>query len=328
MPLLFMRSFPETLLDQSCRMAVRRQIEYAADRGVPWGISESAYNLVDRHGNYQYKAFGVPGLGLKRGLGDELVVAPYATALAAVVDPTEAVRNLRRLAGEGLEGAYGYYDAIDYTHGKTEEPESAGKKPARPRGNGGPGLHGPSPGDDPGGPGQRPPRRSDGEALPRRPAGAGHGAAAAGARAAPRAHHPAATGRGDPRDRPAARAGRPPLPVAAHDVSSRAVPVQRQLHRRRDERGRRRQLLSRPRGHEASGGSDPRPGEPVPLSARRAERLGVVGDVSSPPRRSRTTTWSRSSRRRRPSAAATTTSPPSSTSRSRPRTTSRCGAWR
>jgi cyclic beta-1,2-glucan glucanotransferase len=134
MPLLFMKSFPETLLNQTCRMAVRQQIEYAADRGVPWGISESAYNIVDRHGNYQYKAFGVPGLGLKRGLGDELVVAPYATALAAELEPTEAARNLRRLAAEGLEGAYGYYEAIDYTHGKTEEPESAGGRADLPRG--------------------------------------------------------------------------------------------------------------------------------------------------------------------------------------------------
>ena len=82
MPLLVMRSYPDTLLDESCRLVVRRQIDYAAARGVPWGISESAYNVVDRHGTYQYKAFGVPGLGLKRGLGDELVVAPYATALA------------------------------------------------------------------------------------------------------------------------------------------------------------------------------------------------------------------------------------------------------
>ncbi len=127
-PLLFMKSYPETLLDETCRMAVRRQIEYATDRAVPWGISESAYNLVDRHDNYQYKAFGVPGLGLKRGLGDELVVAPYATALAAMLDPAKAARNLRRLALEGLEGAYGYYDAIDYTHGKTDEPGSAGRQ--------------------------------------------------------------------------------------------------------------------------------------------------------------------------------------------------------
>ena len=82
---------------------------------MPWGISESAYNLVDRHGNYQYKAFGVPGLGLKRGLGDELVVAPYATALAVMIDPAASTANLRRLAAAGLEGDYGFFDAIDYT---------------------------------------------------------------------------------------------------------------------------------------------------------------------------------------------------------------------
>ena len=120
MPLLFMKSYPATLLDQSCRMAVQRQIEYASDRDVPWGISECAYNLVDRLDNYQYRAFGVPGLGLKRGLGDDLVVAPYATALAATLAPTEAARNLRALAGSGLEGQYGYYEAIDYTHGESE----------------------------------------------------------------------------------------------------------------------------------------------------------------------------------------------------------------
>ena len=82
MPLLVMRSYPDTLLDASCRLAVRRQIDYAAEHHVPWGISESAYNLVDRRGHYQYKAFGVPGLGLKRGLGDELVVAPRDRARA------------------------------------------------------------------------------------------------------------------------------------------------------------------------------------------------------------------------------------------------------
>ena len=129
MPLLVMKSYPGTLLDQTCRMAVRRQAEYAAERHVPWGISECAYNLTDRHGNYQYKAFGVPGLGLKRGLGDELVVAPYATALAAMVEPQLAVHNLRRLADEGHAGPYGYYEAIDYTHGALGEPaagESSG----------------------------------------------------------------------------------------------------------------------------------------------------------------------------------------------------------
>ena len=101
MPLLVMRSYPDTLLDESCRMVVRRQIEYAAARGVPWGISESAYNVVDRHDTYQYKAFGVPGLGLKRGLGDELVVAPYATALAAMIDPP---RSAAQSAAAGQRG--------------------------------------------------------------------------------------------------------------------------------------------------------------------------------------------------------------------------------
>jgi len=117
MPLLVMRRYPGTLLGETCRVAVQRQIEYAADRGVPWGISECAYNLVDRHDNYQYKAFGVPSLGLKRGLGDELVVAPYATALAAMLEPNAAARNFRRLSIAGLDGAYGFYESIDYTHG-------------------------------------------------------------------------------------------------------------------------------------------------------------------------------------------------------------------
>ena len=116
MPLLLMRSYPATLLDTSCRMAVRRQIDYGAARGTPWGISESAYTAIDRYGNYQYKAFGVPGLGLKRGLGDELVIAPYATALAVLIDPALSARNLRRLADAGFYGDYGFFEAIDYTN--------------------------------------------------------------------------------------------------------------------------------------------------------------------------------------------------------------------
>ncbi len=128
MPLLLMRTYPNTLLDQSCRMVIRKQIRYGRERQVPWGVSESAYDLVDRRGNYQYKEFGVPGLGLKRGLADELVVAPYATALAALLDPAAAVRNLRRLSAAGAEGPFGYYDAIDYT---PREPEETGE-PAAP----------------------------------------------------------------------------------------------------------------------------------------------------------------------------------------------------
>ncbi len=113
MPLLLMRTFPGTLLDQSCRATVRRQIEYGRERGVPWGISESAYTFTDRAGNYQYRAFGVPGLGLRRGLADELVIAPYATALASLITPAAAVANFERLAREGLVGRCGFYEALD-----------------------------------------------------------------------------------------------------------------------------------------------------------------------------------------------------------------------
>jgi cyclic beta-1,2-glucan synthetase len=115
MPLLLMRSFPGTLLDQSCRASVRRQIEYGRHRHVPWGISESAYAFTDRAGNYQYRAFGVPGLGLKRGLATDLVIAPYATALASLVTPTFAAENLTRLASLGVEGRFGFYEALDYS---------------------------------------------------------------------------------------------------------------------------------------------------------------------------------------------------------------------
>ncbi|MDQ7830484.1 MAG: glucoamylase family protein [Desulfovibrionaceae bacterium] len=115
MPQLVMPSFPSTLLDQTCKAAVSRQIEYGRQRAVPWGISESCYNATDVQHVYQYRAFGVPGLGFKRGLGDDLVIAPYASALALMVAPREACRNLQRLFASGLLGTYGFYEAIDYT---------------------------------------------------------------------------------------------------------------------------------------------------------------------------------------------------------------------
>jgi cyclic beta-1,2-glucan synthetase len=115
MPLLVMRSHPGTLLDETYEAVIERQIAYAASRGVPWGISESAYNVQDLEANYQYRAFGVPGLGLKRGLAEDLVVAPYAAILASPLVPVEAVRNLERLSAEGAAGRYGFYEAVDYT---------------------------------------------------------------------------------------------------------------------------------------------------------------------------------------------------------------------
>jgi cyclic beta-1,2-glucan synthetase len=121
MPLLLMRNYPDTLLHRSCSAAVRAQIVHGRSQGVPWGISESAFDVMDRHGVYQYKAFGVPELGLKRGLSEDLVVAPYATALAAMVNPTDAAANLRRLARAGAQGAFGFYEALDYTPRETEK---------------------------------------------------------------------------------------------------------------------------------------------------------------------------------------------------------------
>lgn len=120
MPMLVMKSYPGTLLDRAMHMAVRQHARYGERRGVPWGMSESGYAVTDRLGQYQYKAFGVPGLGMKRGLADELVVAPYATALAALVDPPLALANLNRLVAAGSEGPYGLYEAIDYTPRKVE----------------------------------------------------------------------------------------------------------------------------------------------------------------------------------------------------------------
>jgi cellobiose phosphorylase len=115
MPQLIMPTYENTLLEQTGKAAVSRQIEYGRQRAVPWGISESCYNATDASQVYQYRAFGVPGLGFKRGLGDDLVIAPYASALALTVAPREACRNLRTLADEGFLGAYGFYEAIDYT---------------------------------------------------------------------------------------------------------------------------------------------------------------------------------------------------------------------
>jgi len=115
MPSLVMRAPAGSLIEQTSRLIVRRQIAYGAELGVPWGVSESAYHVRDLELTYQYSNFGVPGLGLKRGLGENAVVAPYATALAAMVDPGAAVRNFARLAALGARGRYGFYEALDYT---------------------------------------------------------------------------------------------------------------------------------------------------------------------------------------------------------------------
>ena len=123
MPALVMRSPTDSLLSQTYEQVVLRQIEYGAERGVPWGISESAYNARDIDFTYQYSSFGVPGLGLKRGLSEDLVIAPYATALAAMIRPSAAQENLGRLAKAGARGMYGFYEALDYTSSRLPEGE-------------------------------------------------------------------------------------------------------------------------------------------------------------------------------------------------------------
>jgi cyclic beta-1,2-glucan synthetase len=123
MPSLVMRAPAGSLLEQTSRLVVRRQQKYGAELGVPWGVSESAYNARDLQLTYQYSNFGVPGLGLKRGLGGDAVIAPYATALAAMVDSEAAVENFARLASVGGCGRYGWYEALDYTPARLPENE-------------------------------------------------------------------------------------------------------------------------------------------------------------------------------------------------------------
>jgi cyclic beta-1,2-glucan synthetase len=121
MPALVMRSPPGSLLAQTSDLIVRRQRSYGAERGVPWGVSESAYNARDLNLIYQYSNFGVPGLGLKRGLSEDVVIAPYATALAAMIDPKAATENLERLREAGASGRYGFYEALDFTATRVPE---------------------------------------------------------------------------------------------------------------------------------------------------------------------------------------------------------------
>jgi len=115
MPLLIMKSYPNTLLNETYSAVIEAQKEYGKERRVPWGISESAFYDFDMSMNYQYKAFGVPNIGLKRGLVNELVIAPYSSIMALQVDAIAAYNNILRLINDGAEGLYGLYESIDYT---------------------------------------------------------------------------------------------------------------------------------------------------------------------------------------------------------------------
>ena len=175
MPSLVMRAPEGSLLADTSQLIVQRQIDFGAARAIPWGVSESAYNARDLEYTYQYSNFGIPGLGLKRGLGLEAVVAPYATALAAMVDPQRAVLNLGRLAAIGGQGALWLLRG-DGFHARPH--------PHRPIRGAGTRLHGPSPGyvhscDRGHGAG-----RHHAHPLPRRADDRRHGTPAAGTRPA------------------------------------------------------------------------------------------------------------------------------------------------
>jgi cyclic beta-1,2-glucan synthetase len=118
MPILLMRSYKGTLLDETCRAVVDRQIAYSHQKGVPWGISESGYYHFDPNMNYQYRGFGVPGLGFKRGLGADLVITPYASLMALTFHPQAVMQNVEHLIELGMLGHYGLYESIDYTRSR------------------------------------------------------------------------------------------------------------------------------------------------------------------------------------------------------------------
>lgn len=126
MPLLVMKNYGNTLLDETYAAVLSAQKAYGEKRKVPWGTSESGYYAFDMLLNYQYKAFGVPDFGLKRGLANDMVVSPYSTLLALTINPGDAVENIKMLKNEGLEGNYGFYEAVDYTPSRLPPGEKKG----------------------------------------------------------------------------------------------------------------------------------------------------------------------------------------------------------
>ncbi len=175
MPDLVLRAPGGSLLAQTSRLIVKRQIGYGAELHLPWGVSESAYNARDLELTYQYSNFGVPGLGLKRGLSENKVIAPYATGLAAMIDGEAALANFSALANLGARGPYGFYEAVDFT----AEPPARGRYASA-----GARVHGTSPGHEHRRHCQRAARRPHARALSFRRFGAGHRVAAAGTHAA------------------------------------------------------------------------------------------------------------------------------------------------
>ena len=120
MPTINIEQYPGSILDESCKFMIMSQLEYAKKLGIPWGISEAAFNLKDLNNNYQYKAFGIPWLGLKRGLSDEIVTSSYGSILAIDEEPKLVIENLKKLSEKGMYNKYGFYESIDFTPGRTK----------------------------------------------------------------------------------------------------------------------------------------------------------------------------------------------------------------
>ena len=125
MPNINIHNYEGSLLDESCKFMLMSQKEYAKRIGIPWGFSETAFNIRDFQHNYQYKAIGIPWLGLKRGLENDYVVASYASALALMEEPKSALQNLKRLAQENMYQKYGFYESIDYTPSRLRRGEKS-----------------------------------------------------------------------------------------------------------------------------------------------------------------------------------------------------------
>ena len=125
MPNINIPRYEGSLLDESCKFAIMSQMEYAKKLNIPWGISEAAFNVKDLHSNYQYKAFGIPWLGLKRGLADEMVIATYGSVLAIIDKPQEVYSNLKMLEQYGMYDKYGFYESLDLTPSRLKRGEDS-----------------------------------------------------------------------------------------------------------------------------------------------------------------------------------------------------------
>jgi cyclic beta-1,2-glucan synthetase len=123
MPVLWMKIFPNTIIDETTRGAVRAQQRYADDKGIPWGISEASCSIINAAGHYHYEAFGVPGIAVSRDLSRDLVVSPYSTFLSLMVDPKGAIKNIQRMKDLGFLGSHGFFESVDYTKSRMKKGE-------------------------------------------------------------------------------------------------------------------------------------------------------------------------------------------------------------